>query len=477
MLLTIDLYRVIVNTSWLKIELDHIDRIQETVVRLVMLVEVDPAFIDQEVAVAGRNILRRCVHRGFCNSHCPTFLATKEVDNSPRGRVYLIKQYLQGEELTKDQKQAIQQCVNCRRCETDCPSGVEVARLIRLAKSALDRQSTPPLKQRLIEFGLSRLSPRNEPNHLVLKAGAKLKLLPNALPLRAAFHHSKSSQPHIIKPKEQLEKLGTVLLIAGCGDKSLNSKGALAATSLLKSLGFEVISAPRSGCCGAINIGLGKTEQAKQQMRSNLRNWQPYLTDENLQGVVALSSSCELALSQYQDLVGDESNFIELVETLSNKLVNLAELVGPHLSRADLNSLERLKVAVHLPCSLQNGLDKHKPLIELIDKLPVERVEVNESRVCCGSGGSYRFIHPEMSKTIGQSKAQNLTINSPDLIITANASCLMHLVSYVDIPVVHWVELVQRLVGCRGESRDRAVPCERRGIKALTKLLATRSEV
>ncbi|MGL6313022.1 heterodisulfide reductase-related iron-sulfur binding cluster [Vibrio sp. WXL103] len=473
MLLTIDLCRVIVNTSWLKIELDHIDRIQGKVARLTMLVEVDPAFFDQELAKTGQNILRRCVHRGFCNSHCPTFLATKEVDNSPRGRIYLIKQYLQGEELTEEQKHAIQQCVNCRRCETDCPSGVEVAKLIRLAKSALDQQSIPPLRQRAIEFGLSRLSPRNEPNHLVLKLGEKLTLLPSVPPFKGPFQHPKPIQRHVIEPKRNL---GSVLLIAGCGDKSLNSQGGSAATSLLQSLGFDVIPARRSGCCGAINIGLGKTEQAKQQMRNNLRTWQPHLTDENLQGVVALSSSCELALSQYRDLAGDESDLYELADKLSNKLVNLAELVGGLLPQVNQRVSEPLKVAVHLPCSLQNGLDKHKPLIELINKLPLDRVEVNEARVCCGSGGSYQFFHPEMSKTLGQRKADNLTINSPDLIITANTSCQMHLARYVDIPVVHWVELVQRLVGCRGESRDRALPCERRGIKALTKLLATRSE-
>ncbi|MGL6260843.1 (Fe-S)-binding protein [Vibrio sp. WXL210] len=444
MLLTIDLCRVIVNTSWLKIELDHIDRIQGKVARLTMLVEVDPAFFDQELAKTGQNILRRCVHRGFCNSHCPTFLATREVDNSPRGRIYLIKQFLQGEDLTDEQKHSIQQCVNCRRCETDCPSGVEVAKLIRLAKSALDQQSKLRLRQRLIEFGLSRLSPHNEPNHLVLKVGEKLNLVPSTPPLRAPFQPPKSSQLNVNKPKRTL---GTVLLIAGCGDKSLKSEGGLAATNLLHWLGFDVIPAPRSGCCGAINIGLGNTEQAKQQVRNNLRAWRPYLTDKNLLAVVALSSSCELALSQYQDLLEENSEFYLLANTLINKLVNLAELVGGQLSQASQSVSEPLKVAVHLPCSLQNGLDKHKPLIELINKLPVDRVEVNEARVCCGSGGSYQFFHPEMSKTIGQRKADNLTINSPDLIVTANASCQMHLARYVDIPVVHWVELVQRLAG------------------------------
>ncbi|MFA0442133.1 hypothetical protein BCU70_01830 [Vibrio sp. 10N.286.49.C2] len=413
-----------------------------------MLIKLDPVFKDKDLGTRGTTIIKRCVHRGFCNSHCPTFIQTGDQKLSPRGRIYLIRDFLQGAELTHEIQQSIELCIACRSCVQSCPAGVEVNELIALARTEMRNRLQLTRYQRWKRWVISQIIPYPERFRIALSLAQAIRpVLPthirNALPA--------ITQPNLITYEKKVHNpaqkmtCSSVIVLAGCAQKTLTPNTTIAAVNLLRRLGMDVVEIKKETCCGAVHKSLGYNDSAKQQMRQNMDQWWPHIS-KGVSAIIATSSSCELALSEYKKTFEQDQQYQDKAASISGLTTNLAEL----LLESDLKSLQpkscKLSVALHTPCSLRNGLNKHKLLTQLLEKLSVRLIPVNHDRICCGSGGVYSLLHEEMGNILGDNKSTALEANNPDIIITANTSCQQHLMTKTSVPVVHWVEFLHQYI-------------------------------
>ena len=385
-------------------------------------------------------ILRKCVHCGFCNATCPTYQVLGDELDGPRGRIYLIKQLLEGGEVTRSTQLHLDRCLTCRNCETTCPSGVEYGHLVEIGRRLTDeRVSRPPAEQAtrwLLKEGLT--SPLFAP---ALKVGQLLRpLLPERLKSKVpASARRRPSQTLRASSREHPRK---VLLLGGCVQPAMRPQINAATVRVLDAAGIQAVFAAGEGCCGALRTHLNDRAGGLDDMRRNIDAWWPRLEGGAVEAIVANASACSQMTKEYGYELRHDPDYADRARHVSALSRDLAEYL-PDIARALEERLPRPgpRVAFHAPCTLQHGQELGGVAAEL-GALGFDVKVPAESHLCCGSAGTYSVLQPEIANELRDRKLGNLLPLDAECIVSANIGCIQHLQSGTTLPVRHWIEVI-----------------------------------
>lgn len=394
-----------------------------------MDVRLAARFQEDAAARAAAAVIRRCVHCGFCNATCPTYQLLGDELDGPRGRIYLVKEALEGTEPTAHMRLHLDRCLTCHACETTCPSGVEYGVVADFGRSLLEthtrRAPAERLRRALVATVISRgmlFAPWAALGRL---AALVFPALRRALPPRPRLPADAEIVP------SGAGNAPRVLLHRGCVQPVLRPSIDEAARRLLARSGKAVESAP--GCCGALDHHLGRPAAALRRMRANLDRWTPAL-EAGARAFVSTASGCAAFLRRYPLLLAADPDYAPRARLLAERLRELAELVEPPTLR------KKSVVAFHAPCTLQHHLHHHDTVTDLLERAGLALVPVAEPHLCCGSAGAYSLFQPEIAARLRERKLAALTEAGPQAVLTANIGCLAHLQGGTDLPVWHWAE-------------------------------------
>jgi glycolate dehydrogenase iron-sulfur subunit len=381
------------------------------------------------------SILRACVHCGFCTATCPTYQELNDERDGPRGRIYLMKMFLEGEEVTEKSREHLDRCLTCRSCETTCPSGVKYGRLVDISRNFMEKEMPRPPQQRWIRWGLGRVIPNRQLFGFLLRMGQFFKpVLPGAL--GAKLPPRKKASPWPVSSHDRV-----VLALAGCAQPSATPNTNAAAARVLDRLGITMVEAPEAGCCGAVNHHLSEHEIALNAMRRNIDAWWPAI-DAGAEAIVMTASGCGAMVQDYGHLLKDDPVYAQKAQRVSELCTDL----GAFLLEQDLDKLKVSKspgkVAFHCPCTLQHAMQQNGVVDQVLRKAGIDLAQTKDKHICCGSAGTYSILQPELSQRLLKNKLEALTIDKPDRIVTANIGCQMHLETKSQVPVQHWIELL-----------------------------------
>lgn len=381
-------------------------------------------------------ILRRCVHCGFCTATCPTYQVLGDELDSPRGRIYLIKQVLEGDEPTRATQQHLDRCLTCRNCETTCPSGVQYGHLIDIGRELVDqkvRRSWPDrLRRTLLRKGMN-----SSLFGVAMRLGQMVRnLLPDALKRKVPVPRHPGLLPDVTQHSRQ------VLMLTGCVQPAMMPTIDAATIRVLDAIGIGAKLAPGAGCCGAVNFHLDAQADALDQMRANIDAWWPLIEQGNIEAIVMNASGCGAMVKEYAHHLRGDARYAERAARIVALVKDVAEIVAPHAQTLSQRMTLGGRAAFHPPCTLQHwqGL---RPLSErLLKDLGFELQPFMESHLCCGSAGAYSVLNPEMALTLRDRKLDAILQNQPPVIVSSNMGCVSHLQSGTEIPVRHWIEVV-----------------------------------
>ena len=411
-----------------------------------MQTDIEESIRDTPEGREAEEILRTCTHCGFCLTACPTYQLLGDELDSPRGRIYLMKQMLEGEPVTGRTLQHLDRCLTCRSCETTCPSGVQYGHLVDIGRGIAERKVGRKPMQSLQRAVLRSVLTSPAIFGGLLKMGQFMRpALPAALqrtvpPVRNAtawpqVHHSRS-----------------MLVLDGCVQPALEPNINAAAARLLDRLGITLTRAANAGCCGAVSYHLNAQQEGLDHMRRNIDAWLPHL-DQGAEAIVMTASGCGVTVKEYGHLLKHDSDYADKAARISAATrdiseVLLAEKVGLQklLHNKNIPDAHFEKVAFHSPCTLQHGQKITGVIEELLASAGFELMLVPDRHLCCGSAGTYSILQSELSQLLLKNKVNALQSGTPDLIATANIGCLMHLQSGAAVPVRHWIELLDERV-------------------------------
>ncbi|WP_423681357.1 glycolate oxidase subunit GlcF [Undibacterium sp. WLHG33] len=383
------------------------------------------------------DILRKCVHCGFCTATCPTYQLLGDELDGPRGRIYLIKQVLEGKVATEKTQQHLDRCLTCRNCESTCPSGVQYGRLLDIGRKVVEEQVPRSLKQRLIRSTLKTMLPTPWIFKPAMSLGQSVRpLLPKALKNKVPARQSGGlwpQQPHSRK----------MLLLDGCVQPSMSPNINFATARVLDTLGIELIRAPKAGCCGAIRHHLNEQEAALNDMRNNIDAWWPYV-ESGAEAIIMTASGCGVTVKEYGHLLAHDMVYAEKAQRISALTRDLSEVL-PAFETELVGRLQgklSQRIVWHPPCTLQHGQQIRGKVEGLLKAIGIDVQMCADSHLCCGSAGTYSVLQPELSYQLRDKKLHNLLATKPDMILSANIGCLTHLQSGTETPVKHWVELI-----------------------------------
>jgi len=399
-------------------------------------------------------ILRSCVHCGFCTATCPTYQVLGDELDSPRGRIYLIKDMLENNRVP-DAKTVkhIDRCLSCLACMTTCPSGVHYMHLVDHAREYIEERYKRPIGDRALRWILARILPYPTRFRLAL-LGAKIgrpfaRLMPDAR-LRAMLEMaprqipavSRNDDPQSFAPQGARKK--RVALMTGCAQKALNTDINDATIRLLTRLGCEVVVAEGAGCCGALTHHMGKSDESHRTAARNIRAWAREMDGEGLDAIVINTSGCGTTVKDYghifrhDALAKDAARVSEIAMDVSEVLMQLDLPTG---------GAPAMTVAYHAACSLQHGQQIKTFPKDLLKRAGFGVVEPADSHLCCGSAGTYNLMQPEISKQLKDRKVRTLEAKNPDVIAAGNIGCMMQIGSATGVPIVHTVELLDWATG------------------------------
>jgi len=384
-------------------------------------------------------ILRSCVHCGFCTATCPTYQLMGDELDGPRGRIYQIKQVLEGNDATPGVRDHLDRCLTCLSCESTCPSGVEYGRLLEIGREHLDQTVQRPMRQRMLRGMLRWTLPDAGRFAFFHRLGLAFRpLLPATLKKKLPKPADVPALPNAVNHAR------TMLLLDGCVQPSLAPEINASAVRVLDRLGVNLKTRTGSGCCGAVKQHLGDEKGALQDARRNIDAWWPAV-EAGAEAVVSGSSACALMLKDYGRLLKDDPDYADKAARIAELARDLVEVVSAEdLERLKADSTDSKPVAFHAPCTLQHGQKLNGSAESLLTGLGLSLTSVAEPHLCCGSAGTYSLTQPELSEKLKQRKLDNLQAGEPQTIATANIGCLMHLKSGTDTPVVHWIQLLDR---------------------------------
>ena len=387
-------------------------------------------------------ILRACVHCGFCTATCPTYQLLGDELDGPRGRIYLIKQVLEGAPVTAKTQLHLDRCLTCRNCETTCPSGVRYGRLLDIGRQVVEQRVQRPAAERFKRWLLKQALPRQGVFKAALRAGRLFRpvlspALQDKMPARQAAGKL-PARPHARK----------ILALAGCTQPAMAPNIHHAAARVLDALGVQLIVAPKAGCCGALRHHLNDQQAALNDMRRNIDAWWPYVERQEVEAIVMTASGCGATVKEYGHLLAHDVDYAAKAARIAALTRDLSEVMPQFedaLQRLCTRSTER--VAWHPPCTLQHGQQIRGKVESVLRAVGVDVVLCADSHLCCGSAGTSSLLQPELSLQLRDRKLEALAQTGATTIVSANVGCTAHLQSGTQTPVVHWIELVDRMLG------------------------------
>jgi glycolate oxidase iron-sulfur subunit len=404
------------------------------------------------------DILRKCVHCGFCTATCPTFVLLGDELDSPRGRIYLIKGLLEeGAKPTEQHVTHIDRCLTCLSCMTTCPASVDYMHLVDDARAKIEREYTRPLIDRMIRQMLTLVLPYPGRFRLMLLGGWLARPFARIMPGRLGAMlglapkriHGPSAmdEPQVFKAKGEMKK--RVALMTGCAQKVLNPAINEATVRLLTRHGCEVVVAEGQGCCGALVHHMGKEDQSHAQAQANIEAWEKAeAAHGEIDAIVINASGCGTTVKDYGWMLRRNENWAERAKAVSDKTRDVTEvMMDLGVDTAALTDMARPVVAYHSACSMQHGQKLIAPPKELLNQAGFEVREPLESHLCCGSAGTYNMMQPEISGRLKERKAANIKRTEAEVMATGNIGCMMQLQDAVGMPVVHTVELLDWATG------------------------------
>ena len=439
-------------------------------------------------AERAKEIIGACVHCGFCNATCPTYQILGDERDGPRGRIYLIKQMLEGASPGLSTQTHLDRCLTCRNCETTCPSGVQYSHLIDIGRKLTEEMVPRPWSQKFLRQVMAQVLPRPALVTPLLKAGyllrpvlsdrlrEKLPLLNTETPyLRPK--HSKHAKRAKVAAGGHVRRM---LLLDGCVQPGMAPNINAATVRVFDALGVQVLRAPKAACCGALRYHLNQQEAALDDMRRNIDAWWPYIEldpfDDKphdvvpVEAILITASGCGVTVKEYGSLLAHDPAYAEKaarVAGLTRDVSEVLALFGDQLQRkVEEKGLQNSRgntpkndhpldpalpvLAYHPPCTLQHGQQLRGQVEALLRKLGFEVRLPQDSHICCGSAGTYSILQPELSQTLRAKKLANLLANPltkpPACIVSGNIGCLAHLQSGTELPVRHWIELVDQML-------------------------------
>ena len=397
-----------------------------------MQTKIEKSFLQSEKGQLADKILRNCVHCGFCTATCPTYQILGDELDGPRGRIYQIKEMLEGAEVTKETLTHLDRCLTCRACETTCPSGVEYGHLLEIGKSEVEKRVARPLSQQLLRKTLLQILPNAKRFNLLLKLGQLFRpLLPRAL-------------KHHIPEKKLLTELTLqqhsrkMLILDGCVQPALSPEINYATRKVLNVLDIELVSF--SGCCGAINQHLSDEEKALSIIKNNIDRLLTQF-DNGIEGIVMTASGCGAMFKDYPHLLRNDDNYKVKAELIASKTFDLTSVIDIKKLKNKLNTSKN-KIAVHTPCTLQHAQKLPSNIENIFSGCGYQLTPIKDKHLCCGSAGTYSITQAKLSEQLREQRLLGLMIGAPELIVTANIGCLHHLDSGSNVPVRHWVEVI-----------------------------------
>jgi len=399
-----------------------------------------PLFKESPAGQEAEEILRKCVHCGFCTATCPTYQELFDERDGPRGRIYLIKQILEGGPVTEKTRTHIDRCLTCRSCETTCPSSVNYGRLIDYGRQLIEELAPRPWHQQFVRWSLRKLLPKRTIFSTLLKTGQLFR------PIMPAPIKDK------IPPKQRLQKQWpksshnrVMLALAGCAQPGATPNTNIATANVLEKLGITLIEAPKAGCCGAVSYHLGAHDEGLDYMRRNIDAWWPAI-ESGVEAIVMTASGCGVMVTEYGDILASDPLYSEKAKRVSELTKDISEvLINEDLTKLHFKP-DSKAIAFHCPCTLQHGMKLDGVVEEIFDKANIPMVNTQEKHLCCGSAGTYSILQPKLSQKLLARKLIALENNNPSEIVTANVGCQLHLSTKAKVPVRHWIELIDQ--GC-----------------------------
>lgn len=388
-------------------------------------------------------ILRKCVHCGFCTATCPTYQTLGDELDGPRGRIYLIKQVLEGQKPTRATQEHLDRCLTCRNCESTCPSGVQYGHLVDIGRKLVDEQVQRPWKERLTRWALKEgltsrwMGP-------AMRTGQMVRGL---LPASVKAKVPQWRDPGVWPQREHARK---VLVHTGCVQPSMSPNINAATARVLDAIGIQSVRVATGACCGTIKHHLNDHDGALQQIRTAIDAWWPLVETGKVESIVSNASGCGAMLKDWGYLLRDDPAYASKAARISALTKDLSELLPQCLPEIAQQLQGRVRIAAqpmayHPPCTLQHA-QKLKGVVERhLQQLGfVLQTSRTESHLCCGSAGTYSVLQPTMAQTLRDRKLRALADNGvqPAMILSANIGCITHLQSGTDIPVRHWIELI-----------------------------------
>jgi len=383
------------------------------------------------------SILRTCVHCGFCTATCPTYQLLGDELDGPRGRIYLIKQVLEGNEISSKTQSHLDRCLTCRSCETTCPSGVRYGRLVEIGREIVDQQVPRNLLQRMSRKLLRKILPYPQRFAMLYKLGLLFHpVLPSTLKRKLPL-----PQPtcNIVVAS----KVRKMLVLQGCVQSVVTPQTNQAATRILQKLDIELIAAPEAGCCGAVSHHLSAPEEGLDFMRRNIDAWWPII-EQGVEAIVVTASGCGAVVKDYAELLKHDIHYADKARQVSALAKDISEILHGENLAAVTTKQSTGKVAFHSPCTLQHGQKISGVVEQILQNAGFTLTHVEDSHLCCGSAGTYSILQPKLSQQLLNNKLSALQCEQPDLIATANIGCQMHIASKAQIPVKHWLELIEK---------------------------------
>jgi glycolate oxidase iron-sulfur subunit len=386
-------------------------------------------------------ILRKCVHCGFCTATCPTYQLLGDELDGPRGRIYLIKQMVEGTPVTRSTQMHLDRCLTCRNCESTCPSGVQYGRLVEIGRKLTEEKVARPFGQRVLRRVLASFVPNEALFTPAMRLGQHVRpLLPKKLRDKVPARQRQLEWPTTKHARK-------MLMLAGCVQPSMMPNVNTATARVLDALGIETIVAPEAGCCGAIRLHLGYHDEALDDIRANIDAWWPHV-EEGVEAIVMNASGCGVTVKEYAHLLRDDPTYADKARRIVELTRDIAEIL-PEFEEP-LTALTRRRavhtVAFHPPCTLQHGQQIRGKVEHLLGELGIDVRLPADSHLCCGSAGTYSLTQPTLSYALRNQKLERLHAQEPQIIVSANVGCIAHLQSGTSMPVVHWIELVEHML-------------------------------
>ncbi|EXJ15514.1 glycolate oxidase subunit GlcF [Imhoffiella purpurea] len=401
-----------------------------------MQTEILPELLATAEGREADEILRSCVHCGFCTATCPTYQLLGDELDGPRGRIYQIKSVLEGQTPTRVTQRHLDRCLTCRSCETTCPSGVRYARLLDIGRHLVEARVRRPLAERLLRRALVLTLPHpRRARWLLGLARFAAPLLPSGLRAKIPRAQTVGSIPPPLGRRR-------MLVLGGCVQSAATPATNAAAARILDRFGIDLVEVPEAGCCGALAYHLDAREEGLGAMRRNIDAWWPEI-DSGCEAILVNASGCGAMVKEYGEVLAGDPEY-------AAKAARVAELArDPAEILAGIEDLSALgppgsgpRIAFHAPCSLQHGQGIRLVVESILSRFGYVLTQVPDAHLCCGSSGTYSMTQPELSRRLRDDKIAALTSESPARIATANIGCQLHLASGARVPVVHWLELL-----------------------------------